>query len=123
MRPDELASRIRRGNRQLSAGADDPLRCSSCGVPTKEDGRYHPDLGMTFGRDETLRTALAERDQEVPATALTHVFSHMEVAGIWAALAAVMNAAPDDLPEDHPLRWAAEVVDLAVKKRGSGGGT
>lgn len=35
--------------RDSEARGDDPLTCSKCGGPTKENGRWHPDLGAVYG--------------------------------------------------------------------------
>ena len=41
--------------RDSEARGDDPLTCSKCGGPTKENGRWHPDLGAVFGYELGLR--------------------------------------------------------------------
>lgn len=44
--------------RDSEARGDDPLTCSKCGGPTKENGRWHPDIGAVYGYE----LGLAERD-------------------------------------------------------------
>ena len=50
--------------------ADDPLTCSKCGGPTRENGRWHPDLGAVFGYELGLRRPdtpeVAERSEKCP---------------------------------------------------------
>lgn len=36
---------------------DDPFTCSKCGGPTKENGRWHPDLGTIYGYELGLGDA------------------------------------------------------------------
>lgn len=43
--------------RDSEARGDDPLTCSKCGGPTKENGRWHPDLGTIYGYELGLGDA------------------------------------------------------------------
>ena len=42
---------------------DDPLTCSKCGGPTRENGRWHPDLGAVFGYELGLRSEVAAEEE------------------------------------------------------------